>query len=69
VSAMKTTRYQTRIRAARKAAGLTLNQLAGRAKVSIGHLSDAERGNRGLSVDALRRIGDALSLDWRELID
>ena len=57
------------IRAARKKLGLTLDDLAHAADLSISHLSGIERRERGLSIDAARRIGHALGVPWQDLIE
>jgi len=53
------------LRAVRRAKGLSLRLVAGRADIDPAHLSRVERGQAQLSVDALHRL--ALVLDLREL--
>lgn len=51
-----------RVRILRKAAGLTLDQLAKRANVTRGSLSSIERGERPLGLQVLRRIAKGLGV-------
>ena len=53
------------LRTVREARGLSLRHAAARARIDPGHLSRVERGQAGLSVDALVRIAGVLGL--REL--
>jgi transcriptional regulator with XRE-family HTH domain len=53
------------LRAVREAKGMTLTEVAVRAKIGPGHLSRVERGTRGLSVSSLSRLAGVLGL--REL--
>jgi transcriptional regulator with XRE-family HTH domain len=55
------------LRAVREAQGLTLREVARRANVHVAHLSRVERGQAGLSVDALARVAAVLEL--RSLAD
>ncbi len=57
-----TTSVGADIRAARQRAGRTLSDVAEAAGVSIGYLSQVERGQLTASVDALRRIAETLGL-------
>lgn len=50
------------IRGARRRAGLTLSQVAGRTGLSVSYLSQVERDRLAPSVSALKRIGDALEI-------
>jgi transcriptional regulator with XRE-family HTH domain len=50
------------LRAVREAQGLSLRQAAELAGVDIGHLSRVERGEASLSLDALARLAEVLSL-------
>jgi transcriptional regulator with XRE-family HTH domain len=50
------------VRELRVARQLTLQELAGSAGLSVGHLSQVERGLSSPSVDALRRIAQALGV-------
>jgi transcriptional regulator with XRE-family HTH domain len=50
------------LRAARRAKGLSLSYVAEAAGVDLGHLSRAERGIAGLSVDSLHRVADVVGL-------
>ncbi|MDD4004354.1 MAG: helix-turn-helix transcriptional regulator [Elusimicrobiaceae bacterium] len=51
------------IRAARRAANMTLEQLAEKAGISAGFLSYIEKGKRKCSVDTVYRIAGALDLN------
>lgn len=55
-----------RIRAARRARGLTLAELAGRVGVSSSSLASVERGESETSVRMLSRLADALGLTMAE---
>jgi transcriptional regulator with XRE-family HTH domain len=50
------------LRAARLARGLSLVETARRVPIDVSHLSRVERGERGLSVDALARLARVLGL-------
>jgi transcriptional regulator with XRE-family HTH domain len=50
------------LRTVREAQGLSLRQAAQLAGVDIGHLSRVERGEASLSLDALARLAEVLSL-------
>jgi repressor LexA len=52
----------------RKKAGLTVQQLADKAGVSRVHLSNLKSGAKGLSLDVLKRIADALNCSPADLI-
>jgi transcriptional regulator with XRE-family HTH domain len=51
----------------REAKGLTLRALAETAKVGIGSLSEIENGRRLARTETLRRIAEALGIDWEDL--
>ena len=55
------------IRERRKAHGLTLAQLAGRTKVSLGYLSQIELGKNSASIETLYRISLGLGIKLAEL--
>ena len=57
-----------RIREHRVARGLTLREVAAKARCSIVQLSDLERGNRKLSLSWMRRIGKALGVEPGQLL-
>jgi transcriptional regulator with XRE-family HTH domain len=65
------------LRDVRTARGLTLREVAGRARVSMPYLSEVERGRKEPSSEVLAavaralglRLGDLLGLAWRELAD
>jgi transcriptional regulator with XRE-family HTH domain len=63
--ASRSTEKQNPLRGARQARGWTLGQVAAQAQIDKGHLSRAERGQAGLSVDALHRL--AITLELPEL--
>lgn len=48
------------VRAFRNHRGLTLRDLSGRASISLGYLSEIERGRKPGSVAAMTRVADAL---------
>ena len=48
------------VRAFRNHRGLTLRDLSGRAGISLGYLSEIERGRKRGSVAAMTRVADAL---------
>lgn len=50
-----------RIREIRKVKGLTREQLATRAELSVKFIYEVENGKKGLSVDSLMKIANALS--------
>lgn len=57
-----------RIRALREERNLTLKTVAGRANMTIPHLSQIERGIRRLNNDLIARIAQALDVDPNDLI-
>jgi len=59
----QTTAASSPLREVRLARGLTLAQVAGRAGMTMAHLSRVERGEKQLSVGALHRVAGALGLD------
>jgi transcriptional regulator with XRE-family HTH domain len=64
-STAASTTTQPPFRTMRKAQGLSLARAAELAGIDKGHLSRVERGQAGLSIDALRRL--AVVLELREL--
>jgi transcriptional regulator with XRE-family HTH domain len=50
------------VRQLRRAKGITLQELAGRIAMSIGYVSQIERGRSVLTVESLMRISDALGV-------
>ncbi|MGW0805245.1 helix-turn-helix domain-containing protein [Nonomuraea sp. NPDC002799] len=54
------------LRSTRKARGMGLRQAAGLAEIDPAHLSKVERGEKGLSLPALRRL--AVVLEMGELV-
>jgi transcriptional regulator with XRE-family HTH domain len=64
-TASSCTQTQRPLRAVRQARGLSLRKTATQAGIDPGHLSRVERGQAGLSVEALVRIAGVLGL--REL--
>ncbi len=59
----------TRIRVARKAAGLTLKALAAAAEISERYLAQIESGQGNISVALLARVADALGRPLPDLVD
>jgi transcriptional regulator with XRE-family HTH domain len=58
-----------RIRALRKEAGLTQEQLAEKAGVSVNFIGNAERGESAASVKTLRKIVKAIGVNLKDLFD
>ncbi|MEW6229017.1 MAG: helix-turn-helix transcriptional regulator [Bacillota bacterium] len=58
-----------RVRMLRKERGLTLVQLAAKAKLSYSYLSEIERGTKNPSFETLTRLADALDLPRTELVE
>lgn len=58
-----------RIRTLRKNAGLTQEELAEKANVSVNFIGNAERGESAASVKTLRRIVKAVGVNLKELFD
>ena len=58
-----------RIKALRKRANLTQEQLAEEAGVSVNFIGNVERGESAASVKTLRRIAKALGVSLKELFD
>jgi transcriptional regulator with XRE-family HTH domain len=57
-----------RLKRRRLIAEMTIRQLSGKAGVSIGSISMAERGLQSLGVDALARLAGALGCDIADLL-
>ncbi|MFS0894811.1 helix-turn-helix domain-containing protein [Microbacterium sp. 179-I 3D3 NHS] len=51
----------------RKRSGWSLRDLAERAEVSVGYISQVERGKAEPSIAVLRRLAAALGIDWIDL--
>ena len=58
-----------RLKALRKARGLSKNRLAQLAGISQTHISDIEAGKKNPTVETLRRICDALGISLIEFLD
>ena len=58
-----------RIRALRKAAGLTQEQLAEEADVSVNFIGYVERGQRAPSIKTLEQITQALNVNPKDLFE
>jgi transcriptional regulator with XRE-family HTH domain len=56
------------IRDRRKGAGLSQEKLAERADLNPKYLSEVERGQKTISLDALMRIVEALELRLRDIV-
>lgn len=56
------------LKARRKAQGLSLRALSARAKVSLGFLSEIERGQKEVSSELLNAILDALNTPLSEVV-
>ena len=54
---------------ARLAAGLTQEQLAARMGITQQTVANWERGARNPKLATIRKIADALGIDWQTLID
>jgi transcriptional regulator with XRE-family HTH domain len=57
------------IRAKREARGWGLKELHEATGISVSHLSQIERGNVGVRMERVFRIGDVLGIHWGELFD
>lgn len=57
-----------RLRTARRRARMSTRELAERAGVSAGFVSQVETGKRGVSVSALKRLADSVGLSAAELL-
>lgn len=58
-----------RISEIRKAAGLSQEDVAGRADISPNYLSRIERGKENPTMDMLFKLSDALEVELRELFE
>ena len=58
-----------RLRKLRQERDWTLHQLADRAQVAVGHLSDIERGRANVTVSLLKRICDGLDVTVGSLLE
>ena len=54
---------------ARRAAGMTQEQLAKAVGVQAQYIGAWERGERKPKIDSLLRIAEALGVSWQDLID
>ncbi|TNM69711.1 helix-turn-helix domain-containing protein [Streptomyces sp. NP160] len=68
VTAVEDDALGARLRSARRRARLSTRELAERAGVSAGFVSQVETGKRGVSVSALKRLADAVGLSAAELL-
>ena len=59
---------QNRIKAIRKAARITQEELAEKLSVNRATVSKYENGDISLSLEMLRKIAAALNVDWTELV-
>jgi transcriptional regulator with XRE-family HTH domain len=53
----------------RKRAGMTVQQLADRAKISRGYLNELKKGQKRLNADVMKRLASALEVKMGDLID
>lgn len=58
----------SRLKEARKKAGLTQQEVATRAGVGQSHINELERGNTNITIKTLCRMADRLGVDVRELL-
>lgn len=58
-----------RVRALRKAQGLTLAQLAAQMNMSTGHIANIERGDRELTLPVMRRMAGLLHCTAADLLN
>lgn len=58
-----------RITAGRKKLGLNRHQLAKAAGLDHKHIDELERGEYRAKIITLRKLAEALSCDWRDLVD
>jgi transcriptional regulator with XRE-family HTH domain len=56
------------IRKERTAQGLTLRALSAEAHISLGHISDVERGTKDMSSDFIEYLANALGMPSYELV-
>ena len=62
-------RFGKRVRALRKQAGLSQEELAARTEISVDFVSLIERGINAPSFDTLEKLAKALGVPVRELFD
>ena len=62
-------RFGSRVRTLRLAAGLSQEELAHSAGLSMRYVSDIERGTRNVGLRNVGQIADALGISLRELFD
>ncbi len=67
--AVSSERLGERVRALRRGAGLTLNELAGRAGVSRAMLSKVERGEKNPTLVVAARVAEGLGVTLTQLIE
>jgi transcriptional regulator with XRE-family HTH domain len=61
-------RFAMNLRAARKAKGLSQEELADKADLHRTYVGSVERGERNVSIDNIERLAAALNLDVIELM-
>ena len=61
-------RFAINLRAARKAKGLSQEELADKADLHRTYVGSVERGERNVSIDNIERLAAALNLDVIELL-
>lgn len=57
-----------KIRAARKAKKIPINEMAERAKIDMSNLSFLERGQKNCHILSLKSIADVLEMDVKEFL-
>ena len=62
-------KFGRRVRKARKANGLSQEQLAHEAESNRTYVSDVERGTRNPSIEVVERIAKALNVSMGSLLD
>lgn len=62
-------RFGQRVRTLRKRAGLTQEELAGQAGISVDFLSLVERGVNAPSFETLEKLADALGIAPKDLFE
>lgn len=56
------------LRAMRESQGLSQKQLAEKAAITQGRVSDMETGRRGIGIEHAKKLGKALKINYRKLL-